>query len=291
LNDSIEDRVVDLIGRAATQLPEDIRDALGSAYDNEESEIAKLNLEALLRSIEVSEKERIPICQDTGSIAFYVKSGGPIRGMQQMLSRATARATAEVPLRPNMVDVFTGKNSGTNLGELSPFVIWEDAAVSDSIELTVMLKGAGSDNQTTLAMLNPTEGIEGIERFVLKAIVEIGGKSCPPNIVGIGLGGSSDVAVFLSKKALLRPVGSRNPNMDAANLEMRLLEAINSTGIGPMGLGGRVTSLWVNIEYAHRHTASLPVGMSVSCWALRRASMSIPKSEISLIEELQGKLG
>ena len=284
MGNSTEDKIVDLIRTAATRLPDDVREALRNAHKNEEEGIGKLNIEAMLRSVDIAEREGVPICQDTGSVTFYVKSSGPIKGIQQMLSRATARATAEVPLRPNMVDVFTGENSGNNLGELSPFVVWEPAVVSGSIELTVMLKGAGSDNQTALAMLNPTEGMEGIERFVLKRVVEAGGKSCPPTIVGIGLGGSSDVAVFLSKKALLRPIGSRNPNARAAELETRLLKAINSTGIGPMGLGGRATSLWVNVEYAHRHTASLPIAISMSCWALRRASMIVPESEISFAE-------
>ena len=133
MGNSTEDKIVDLIRTAATRLPEDVREALENARKNEEEGIGKLNIEAMLRSAEIAEREGVPICQDTGSITFYVKSAGPIKGIQQILSRATARATAEVPLRPNMVDVFTGENSGNNLGELSPFVVWEPAIVSGSI--------------------------------------------------------------------------------------------------------------------------------------------------------------
>jgi len=284
LVDTIENQVVDLIRRAATGLPADVVDALENAYRSEDSEVARVTLGTILKSVEISRKEGLPLCQDTGSITFYVKSQGPSRYMEDVLFRATARATAEVPLRPNMVEPFTGENSGNNLGALSPFIIWEPADNPGSVQLTVLLKGAGSDNLTALVMLNPTDGVEVIERFVVNRIVDAGGKPCPPTVVGVGIGGSSDIAMFLSKKALLRPIGSRNPNTAASNLERRLLEAINSTGIGPMGLGGRWTSLWVNVECAHRHTASLPVAVSIGCWAMRRATTVISESELSRME-------
>jgi len=289
LSNSLEDRVVELIRRAATFLPTDIESALKNAHDKEESEIGRLILQSMLRNVEISKTEGLPLCQDTGSITFYVKSEGPLNIIEKVLTGATARATDEIPLRPNMVDVFTGENSGNNLGRYSPFIVWEPASAFGQIELTVLLKGAGSDNMTSTAMLNPTDGIEGVERFVLNRIVEAGGKPCPPTIIGVGIGGSSDAALFLSKKALLREVGSKNTNAEAATLEKRLLLAINSTGIGPMGLGGRWTSLWVNVEHAHRHTASFPVAASMACWALRRASMFIDESEISEIgQETKG---
>lgn len=285
MSSSLEDRVVRLIRRTATCLPIDVENALKKAYETEENEIGKLMLQSMLRNAEISKREGLPLCQDTGSMTFYIKSERPSRTMDKVLTAATARATDEVPLRPNMVDAFTGENSGNNLGRYSPFIVWEPASTFGEIELTVLLKGAGSDNMTATAMLNPTDGIEGVERFILNRIVEAGGKPCPPTIIGIGIGGSSDVSLFLSKKALLREVGSRNTDAKAASLEKRLLAAINSTGIGPMGLGGKWTSLWVNVEHAHRHTASLPVAVSMACWALRRASMLIQESEILEMEQ------
>ena len=278
---SAEDKIVDLIRTAAVHLPDDVKDALRKAYNREESENGKLTLEALLKSVDLSEQEGTPICQDTGSITFCIRGGCPMRGSEEMLSRATARATVEVPLRANMVDPFTGENTGNNLGQFSPFFIWESNPDRSSAELTVVLKGAGSDNQTTLSMLNPTEGIDAIEQLVLTRVIEAGGKSCPPTMIGIGIGGSSDIAVLLSKKALLRRIGARNPNPHAAELERNLLEKVNSTGIGPMGLGGTTTSLGVNVEWAHRHIASLPVAVTMSCWALRRASVTLSGSDIS----------
>jgi len=281
LTESLEDKAVRLIRTAAIQLPDDVKDALKKACSREESENGKLTLEALLKSVDLSEQEGTPICQDTGSIVFYVRGACPMRGLEEALSKATARATVEVPLRANMVDPFTGENTGDNLGQFSPFFIWESNPHRNSVELTVVLKGAGSDNQTTLSMLNPTEGIDAIENLVLNRVVEAGGKSCPPTIIGIGIGGSSDVAVLLSKKALLRRIGSRNPNPRVAELERYLLERVNSTGIGPMGLGGTTTSLGVNVGWAHRHIASLPVAVTMSCWALRRASITLSGSDIS----------
>ena len=281
--------MVDLIRRAATGVPADVMSALENAYRSENDEVARVTLCAILKSVEISRKEGLPLCQDTGSITFYVKSQGPSRSIEDVLSKATARATTDVPLRPNMVEPLTGENSGNNLGALSPFVIWEPADNPGSIQLTVLLKGAGSDNLTALVMLNPTDGVEVIERFVVNRIVDAGGKPCPPTVVGVGIGGSSDIATFLSKKALLRPIGSRNPDTATSNLERRLLEAINSTGIGPMGLGGRWTSLWVNVECAHRHTASLPVGVSMGCWAMRRATTVISESELSGMEISTGE--
>jgi len=285
LTKSAEDKIVDLIRTAAVHLPDDVKDALRKAYNREESENGKLTLEALLKSVDLSEQEGTPICQDTGSITFCIRGGCPMRGSEEMLSRATARATVEVPLRANMVDPFTGENTGNNLGQFSPFFIWESNPDRSSAELTVVLKGAGSDNQTTLSMLNPTEGIDAIEQLVLTRVIEAGGKSCPPTVIGIGIGGSSDIAVLLSKKALLRRIGARNPNPHAAELERNLLEKVNSTGIGPMGLGGTTTSLGVNVEWAHRHIASLPVAVTMSCWALRRASVTLSGSDISAIRE------
>jgi len=151
-----------------------------------------------------------------------------------------------------------------------PHISWHPSE-EQVIEISVMPKGAGSENMSSLVMLNPSDGIRGIKEFVLDSVVGAGGKPCPPTIVGIGIGGSSDIAPQLAKRALMRSLDQENPDSDLASLEAELMEALNRTGIGPMGLGGRTTVLGVRAESAHCHTASLPVAVCMQCWAARRA--------------------
>jgi fumarate hydratase subunit alpha len=155
--------------------------------------------------------------------------------------------------------------------------IYYTCEASDHIELTAMPKGAGSENMSALAMLNPSGGPQSIKKFVLDTVVRAGGKPCPPVIVGVGIGGTADECAALAKKALLRRVGSRNPDPAAARLEIELMYAVNRSGIGPMGLGGDTTALAVHVEYAYCHTASLPVAVSFQCYAARRATARIYK--------------
>ena len=187
---------------------------------------------------------------------------------------ATKRATNEVPLRPNAVNPFTSKNSGDNTGRLIPPIHWE-IVPGNSLKITVFPKGGGSENVSTLGMLSPSEGIKGLKRFVLNAVVKAGGQPCPPTIVGVGVGGGADLAMTIAKKSLLRPLNQKSVDPDIALLEKELIEAANMTGIGPMGLGGKVTVLGVNIGFAYRHPASFPVAVAFSCWACRRASAKI----------------
>ncbi|MCK5625290.1 fumarate hydratase, partial [Candidatus Bathyarchaeota archaeon] len=236
-----------------------------------------VNLKAILTNIEFAEKMNTPICQDTGTIIFYVKAGAQAEGLEKVeaaLRIATKRATIEVPLRPNAVDPFTKKNSGDNTGRFIPYVNWE---VTDggSIEITVLPKGGGSENVCALGMITPGEGVKGLKRFVIDTVIKAGAKPCPPNILGVGVGGGADIAMKTAKKALLRPLNQSNPNQELAQLEKELYEAANSTGIGPMGLGGKFTVLGVNIEYAHRHPGSFPVAIAFQCWAARKASAKI----------------
>ena len=277
LVDLVEDVAVELLRRAVIYLPEDVKAALRKAYDEEESPAAKTQLEAILRNIELAEEMGRPICQDTGTIIFYIKVGDEIRGLsriEEALRRATIRATSEVPLRPNAVNPLTGKNSGDNTGRFIPHINWS-IVEGDSIEITVMPKGGGSENTCCLAMLNPGEGIDGLKRFVVDAVLEAGAKPCPPVILGVGIGGGSDIAMKLAKKALLRPLTRHNPDPEIAKLEQELLEAVNMTGIGAMGLGGKTTCLGVHVEYAHRHPASYPAAVAFQCWAARRATAVI----------------
>lgn len=273
----VEEVAFNLIKQAVIYLPDDVKASLRRAYEEETSEAARTQLKAILDNIELAEKYQAPVCQDTGTILFYVTAGADVRGLDKIetaLINATRRATREVPLRPNAVDPFTQKNSGDNTGRLIPYINWE-IVPGDSLEITVMPKGGGSENMCIAKAIPPGEGINGIKRFVIETIVEAGAQPCPPTIVGVGLGGGVDVAIKLAKKALLRPLGVPNPDPELNRLEKELYEAANRLGIGPMGLGGKTTVLGVHIDYAFRHPASLPVAVAFNCWAARRASAKI----------------
>jgi fumarate hydratase subunit alpha len=194
--------------------------------------------------------------------------------VEEALLSATRKATREIPIRPNAVNPFTQKNSGDNTGRYVPHVIWEIAA-GDSLELTVMPKGGGSENVCATKMLLPSEGINGLKKFVVDTVIKAGAKPCPPTILGIAVGGGADLALSLAKKALLKPLNEANTDPAIARLEQELLEAVNMTGIGPMGLGGKTTVLGVHVDYAHRHPASFPAAIAFNCWAARRASARI----------------
>lgn len=270
----VENVGVKLLQLAVTELPKDAKEALQNAYRKEESEAGKTQLKAILDNVELAEKTRTPMCQDTGVVIFYIKAGAQAKGLDQIekaLHDATKRATKEVPLRPNTVNPFTGKNSGDNTGRFVPFIHW-NIVPGDVVEITVFPKGGGSENVCALGMIRPGEGVNGLKRFVVDAVMKAGAKPCPPNILGVAVGGGADIAMKLAKAALLRPLDQPNPDPQLAKLEKELYEAANMTGIGPMGLGGKFTVLGVNVEYAHRHPASYPVAVAFQCWAARRAS-------------------
>ena len=273
----IEDTAFNLLQLAVVRLPTDVKDAIYKAYKEETSEAGKVQFEAIVKDIELAEKDNTPICQDTGVIIFYVKGGAQAQGLdkvQTALINATRRATKEVPLRPNAVDPFTGKNTGDNTGRFIPFIHWE-IVEGDKIEITAFPKGGGSENTCTLGMITPGEGVKGLKKFVIDAVIKAGAMPCPPTIVGVACGGGADIAMKLAKAALLRPLNEPNSNPELAKLENELYEAANSTGIGPMGLGGKFTVLGVKVEYAHRHPASFPVAVAFQCWAARRATARI----------------
>jgi len=273
----IEDTAFKLLQLAVIELPKDVKDALKRAYKEETSEAGKTQLEAILQNIELAEKTRTPVCQDTGMIIFYIKAGANVKDLDKIelaLKKATIRATKEVPLRPNAIDPFTQKNSGDNTGNHIPYIHWQ-IEPGDTIEITVMPKGGGSENVCALGMIQPGEGVKGLKKFVIDTLVKSGAQPCPPNILGVAAGGGADIAMKLAKAALLRPIDENNPNPELAKLEKELLEAANMTGIGPMGLGGKSTVLGVNVDYAFRHPASYPVAVAFQCWAARRATAKI----------------
>lgn len=272
----LSDAIAELIRIASTNLPSDVVDALRKAMDPEDTENGRAQLSAIIENIELAARENKPICQDTGTQTFFVTVGTefPYADMvEESIIEGVRKATAGVPLRANAVDLLTGKNSG-NVGKHVPFIHWT-LVKGDKCEITAFPKGGGSENMSALGMLKPSEGMEGVKKFVLEHMVHAGGNPCPPTVVGVGIGGGADIAMELAKRSLLRPVGERSGIDEIAEMEEELIGAINSTGIGPMGLGGRTTVLDVHIEVASRHPASLPVGIAVQCWADRRASMTI----------------
>jgi fumarate hydratase subunit alpha len=271
----IEDVTVNLLRVAVTTLPDDILEALRDAERQETSEVARTQLRTILENVETAERLSLPMCQDTGMPIFFV-SGRCLPNLEEGIRRGVKRATSEVPLRPNAVHPITRHNPGDNIGRHVP-IIHYDNSESDFTQLTVMPKGAGSENMSVLAMLTPSQGLKGIKKVVLDAIVNAGGRPCPPTIVGVGIGGSADQAMVLAKQALLRPLHVENADAQLAELENDLKLALNLTGIGPMGLGGSTTVLGVKVEEAHTHTASLPVAICMQCWAARRASARIAK--------------
>jgi len=267
----LEEVTVRILRTAVTTLPPDVRSALQRAREEETSPVARSQLDTILENVALAEKKGIPMCQDTGISLFYV-TGQCHHWMEEEIRRGVARATEEIPLRPNVVHPITRENSGNNLGTMLPHIVFEPTDHRFT-EITVLTKGAGSENMSSLAMLTPSQGLKGIKDFVLDTVVRAGGGPCPPTIVGVGIGGSADIASALAKRATLRPLNDRSEETEALEREMTSL--LNDTGIGPMGLGGRTTVLGVKVEMASCHTASLPVAVNLQCWASRRSSARI----------------
>jgi fumarate hydratase subunit alpha len=278
LSKLIEDVGFKLISLAVTELPKDVQDKIRKAFEEEQSEIGKTQLKTILEDINLAGNMKLPMCQDTGIISFYVRIGSKFKGInavEESLISSLRRATTDIPLRPNIVHPITRINSGDNTGLRVPHIEWEVEKDGEFAEITVFPKGAGSENMCTFKMLKPGEGVLGIKKFVLDTVVEAGGQPCPPIIVGVGIGGTADVVMSLAKKALMNPLDKWNPDPEIASLERELLQLINETGIGPQGLGGRYTALGVKILHSYCHTASLPVACAIQCWAARKASARI----------------
>ena len=280
----IEETVVRLLREAECRLPPDILQALESALAQETEEVARSQLMVILDNVRRAAERAVPMCQDTG-LPFFFVSGRYDRRIEAAICKAVARATEEVPLRPNSVDPVSRANGGDNLGPGMPPVHFEPADAYH-LDICVLPKGAGSENWSALRMLNPSEGMEGVKRFVVECVARAGSRPCPPTVVGVGVGGTADIAVTLSKKALLRPLGSRSPDAVLADMESELHSRLNSLGLGPMGLGGRTTVLGVMKEKANCHTASLPVAVSLNCWAARKAFARIyPDDRVRFSQE------
>lgn len=280
--------MVEGLYRAVTSLPPDVVDSLRKAYEAEEYGVAKAQLKAILDNIEIAKRTGKPICQDTGLIMYYVRVGAKFPLLEEVtdiLIEAARKATCETPIRPNSVNPLTGENSGDNTGRYTPYIYLE-IVNGDKLQIDIVPKGGGSKAVTVLEMPPPSRGLAGVKEAVIDAVLAARAKPCPPTIVGVGIGGATDIAVALAKKqAVLRRIGSKNPDPLLAKLEEELYSAINELGIGVMGMGGRYTVLAVHVDYAYRHPATYPVAVVFQCWAARRASIFIePNGHYKIIQ-------
>ena len=271
---TIGDAVAELCIKANRALPTDVEAALHAAAATESWPLAQSGLQLLEKNLLMAGEKSLPVCQDTGMACVFIELGQDVHiegSLSEAVNAGVAAGYTEGYLRKSVVDPLRRTNTGDN----SPALLSVDIVPGDGCRITVMPKGFGSENMSRIAMLKPAEGIEGVKSFVLETVRSAGSNPCPPIVVGVGIGGSFDKAALLAKKALLRPIGSTNPDPLYAGLEAELLQSINALGIGPQGFGGGTTALGLAIEQYPTHVAGLPVAVNISCHATRRASAEV----------------
>ena len=276
----LADGIVELYKKVVSSLPPDVEAALSAAAEREENgSNAAQALRVIMENIREARKTVSPMCQDTGTPIFHVRvpRGISQHEITEAIRVATRNATGIIPLRPNAVDTLTGTNTGDNTGEGIPIVHMEETE-RDTLVMDLMLKGGGSENiGTTYRLpdekLGAQRDLEGVKRCIIDAVYRAQGRACPPYIIGVGIGATREQVALLSKRQLLRKLDDTNPVTSLASLEEETLDAVNSLGIGPMGLGGRSTAIGVKIGANHRHPASYFVDVSFGCWAHRRGTL------------------
>jgi len=255
-------------------LGEDVWRALREGLENEESPVGKEVLEEILENDRMAEEEKLPMCQDTGFIVVFVEMGQEVRitggDICEAINKGVINGYKKGYLRKSVVGDPLRRN---NTGDNSPAWVHIDIVPGDKLKISVMPKGAGSENMSIVKMLSPVEGVQGVKRFVLDWVREKGANACPPLVVGVGIGGIFEGVAKLAKKALLRPIGSKNPEPFYAEMEEELLKEINNLGLGPQGLGGSITALAVHIETYPCHIASLPLAINLQCHAVRHSTI------------------
>jgi fumarate hydratase subunit alpha len=265
----ITETVKRLCMEANFDLGQDVLDAFERAKAEEESPAGVEILEQLEENASIARQERVAICQDTGIAVVFVELGQDIHlvggDLNSAINEGVRQGYREGYLRKSLCHPFTRVNTGDN----TPAVIHVTIVPGDKLKLTVAPKGGGSENMSRVTMLTPAVGKEGIVEYVVQRVRESGSNPCPPTIIGVGIGGTLENAALLAKEALLRPLGSENPDPELASLEGEILERINKLGIGPQGLGGRTTSLAVHINMMPCHIASLPLAVNIQCHAQR----------------------
>ncbi len=259
----------------ATVLPDDVVSALEKLRAEETGALASAVYGCMFENMAQAKALGRPVCQDTGVLQFYIRAGASfplLSDVNDICQNAALEATKRAPLRPNAVEPFGGKNTGTNTGTRVPWIEWEIVS-GDGLEMDIYMAGGGSSLPGRAAVLTPSAGYEEIARFVFDAAIDRGINACPPLIAGVGIGTDAPTAAKLSKKALLRPIGTVNENPRAADMERRLKDGLNAVGIGPQGLSGKATVMDVHIEYMAHHPATLAAGVSLGCWATRRGTI------------------
>lgn len=258
-------------------LPEGVLAKLKVAKETEESPLGKEVLNTIIENAELATKKAVPICQDTGLTVVFIDIGQEVHftggDLYEAINAGVAQGYTDGYLRKSSVDdpIFVRKNTNDN----TPAIIHCNVVPGDKVHIIVSPKGCGSENMGALKMLKPADGVEGVIQFVLDTVSTAGPNPCPPITVGVGVGGNMEKAAELAKFALARPIGDHNANPKYAELEDKLLELVNQTGVGPSGLGGSTTALAVNIEYAPTHIGGMPCAVNLNCHAARRAEATI----------------
>jgi fumarate hydratase subunit alpha len=272
----ITEAVRELSIEANTRLPEDHLAALHRALEEEESPLGREVIGELLENARVARERCVAFCQDTGYAVFFVELGSEARvvggGIGEAIDEGVRRGYDEGYLRKSII---RGPVDRTNTGDNTPAIVYYDIVPGDGLRLTLLVKGAGCDNMSSLRMLTPAEGVEEMKRFVVETVERAGPNASPPLTVGVGIGGPFERAALLAKKALTRRSGEPNPDPELAVLEAELLDAINATGIGPAGYGGTVTALAVHIESFPTHIAAFPVAVNLDCHSHRTSSVEL----------------
>ncbi len=272
----ISETVKKLYSKANFVLHDDVKNALALAHKKETGPSAKKALSILIENAQIAEKECLPVCQDTGLAIVFAKIGQDVQivggGFEDAVNKGIKAAVKESYLRASVVShPLLRKNSGDN----TPAIIHVSIVKGSKISLTIMAKGAGSENMSALKMLKPSDGIEGVKAFVLETVKNAGPNPCPPIIVGVGIGGNFETCTLLAKKALLQPIGDKHKDKTLAKLQSDILKNVNALSIGASGLKGKTTCFGINIEMLPCHIASLPVAVNIECHAHRWATAAI----------------
>ena len=277
----ITETVGKFIGLIGKRLPDDVGKRLVELEKEEVAPLSKVVYQSMMDNQDKAMKLNRPSCQDTGVIQFFIKCGAnfPFIGdLEEALTESVLEATKNAPLRHNSVETFDEYNTGKNIGKGTPSIFWDIVPNSAKLELDVYMAGGGCTLPGKSMVLMPSAGYEGITKFVLDVMTEYGINACPPLLVGVGVATSVETAAVLSKKALMRPIGSHNPNERAASMEKLLEDGINSIGLGPQGLSGKKSVMGVHIENSARHPSTIGVAVNTGCWSHRRGHIIFDKN-------------
>jgi fumarate hydratase subunit alpha len=281
----VEEAAKELYIRALKRLPPDIKQGFDTLVARETDRTAQSVLGVMVKNIAVAEATDNLLCQDTGIPIYNVTIGRNVVvdgvALKAAIRRGCERATREHPLRSSVVHPLTRRNEHTSCGEGIPAIHIDFDDTLDGLRIEMIPKGSGSENNSWLRMAIPAEGIDAIKRFVIDCVLDAGGKTCPPTIVGVGVGGTSDLCVHLAKRAATRPLGTRCADADGAALESELSKAVNLLGVGPQGLGGDATAFAVHVELAATHITMNPVAVNMQCHSARRASAVFTETGIA----------